>query len=101
MLNKEAKIAIGAVVESYVDKHPKEARDFYDMMKMRRGTTRDSFASVENADMVERKIAELPETLALMLKFSLLEYDYKWLFSKKGIVWFVKKFPIFAASDRV
>jgi len=89
---------IKGVVREYVRIFAGEFEEFKRGMTKKRNSidmVSNKFAELEGSDIVERHLAEWPETLEIALRKQLDIGEYQWLRTHKGIKWFLEEFPVF------
>lgn len=99
-MSTTAKLLIRTFVREYTLTFPQEWEQFNKAMKEKRANSNDDFGVVQGADIIERKMHEIPETLYTIFKMKLNEEDWGFFQSKEGTRWFAKQFPEFRTSER-
>jgi len=95
---------IVGVVKEYIRLFPSEFEDFKGVMRQKKRKidgVSNKFAQVQGSDIIERHLAEWPETLEMALRLQLHKDEYDWLRTTKGISWFLKKFPVFRITHSI
>jgi len=102
---KRAKEQTEAVVKEYIKLFPAEYKNFLNATaaKVDNLGIDNDFAEVKGSDMVVRHLFDLPETLHFALQRGLTQEEYDWLYSRgqyeksknPGLLWFMKRFPMF------
>ncbi len=102
--NKSTKNLLCVIVKEYKRIFPQEYSLFCDSVSQRKSNQHDDFGGFskeKSMDFIERAVGEWPDTLNTMIKMKLPDDDYKWFRTKPGTRWFVKRFPEFAAVQKV
>lgn len=99
-MSTTAKNLIDAYVKEYTLTFPMEWAAFLRSNKEKLRQSNDAFGTVENSDLVERKLFEMPETLFTILDMKLSTDDMKWFRTKEGAIWFATRYPAFRTSSK-
>ena len=102
-MEEKPQIAISKIVEDYIRMFPREYALVVKMIGKIRvdqlsSNKQDKFGGIKKVDVLERKIGEYPETLDTMFTSKLDSEDLGFFKSKKGSIWFYKKYKQFATS---
>lgn len=99
MTDKLIQKKISQIVAAYKKRYPDDYRMVVDAVKMKRGLTRDQFASIEGSSM--RGLFEIPEKLHQSLVIGLAEEEIEWFKSLTGGRWFATTFREFALPTAI
>lgn len=100
-VSQPTKNKIEIIIKTYIELFPYEYRAFNDMMDIKVADLINKFGEVQGSEIVERKIAEYPENLYMILMRQLDTNEHKEVFSKEGQRWLVRNFPAFKAVQSV
>lgn len=95
------KTKIGSLVSEYVELFTQEYEDFKVGQKVKQNLQATDTGVIKGDHLVERVIAEWPETLDSIFKLRLNDKEMEWFRGKPGIRWFVRKFKIFSLVRKV
>lgn len=98
---EDIKKKIISVVNEYKNVYKEEYDLFCTQIKLVQKSQTNEFSEIQNSDMVERKIAEYPETLLGVIKARLSHDEFKYFETKEGTRWFVKQFKEFSVSQKI
>ncbi len=83
---------ISSIVDEYKRIFPAEYRLAVEAVKKKRENMQTKFGEIKGNGIVERAIAEYPETLFTSLNLQLDSDSLAYFSSKKGIRWFANKY---------
>lgn len=92
---------INNVVQTYKIHFPNEYEVVCKQIEENRRISNDEYASAVGEHNIKRKLYEIPEKLSVSLYKVLDEEENQWLISKKGALWFAKKFPEFNSAYKI
>ena len=92
---------INNVVQTYKISFPNEYQVVCKQIEENRRISNDAYASAVGEHNIKRKLYEIPEKLSVSLYKVLDGEENQWLISKKGALWFCKKFPEFNCGYKV
>ena len=92
---------INSIVQTYKINFPHEYEVVCNQIAENRRISNDEYASAIGEHNIKRKLYEIPEKLSVSLYKVLDEAENQWLISKKGAVWFAKKFPEFNCGYKI
>lgn len=91
---------ISEIVQDYIRLYPEEYETFKQAQVVKVEAQRTKFGEAK-ADVLTRKLHEVPEALFTMLKFRLTEDEFEYFESLEGAKWFAKHFLQFRAAEKV
>jgi hypothetical protein len=103
----EAKAKIRAAVEEYIRLFPTEFALFKKQLadNVDKDDIFNPYQRVAGADMIERKLGEIPETLYYALRKTLTDDEWDWFQHDKGKFngthWFYETFPAFRTTSAI
>jgi len=100
-MTTDIKTKIGMIIKDYVKLQPEEYELFRKEMKQQRENNATKFAEVKEADTIDRKLFEMPETLHAMIKVRLSDDEYNWWRTKEGAHWFINSYQDFRSTQSV
>jgi len=92
---------ITELVTTYTEVYRTEYNAFLEGFKITQDKQLGDYSEVKNSDLIERAVAEWPETLDVIFGNRLTPEEDKYLRSKEGIRWFIKTFKQFRISKKV
>lgn len=92
---------IHGIVLDYKSLFASEYEAFKQMQSFKQFNLKDKFAEVKGADMIERKLTELPETLWTMFTKTLNDEEMDYIKSVKGQKWLMRSFPVFSSPEKI
>lgn len=87
------------IVTDYLEMFPEEFEEFKRGIAKKQAGLKDKKFASTGGEVFQRASHEVPEALYGMLTHRLSEDETEYWKSKKGALWFVKKFPAFRIAE--
>lgn len=95
---QQTKLVISALVQDYVTIFPEEFLAFKNGIRDKRDNALTKYAETPGSETFIRELGEYPTTLYNLFLTRLSFEQMEWLKSKKGAIWFFKKYPAFSVA---
>lgn len=90
-----------SIVNKYIKTHYEEYSDVCNQLKDKKELQKNKFASTGRESFINQLATEIPETLDNLIQYGLSEEEWLYYKSKKGTLWFAKRFPEFSPAQKI